>query len=313
MASSSRESDSEGGSSSQPLGQRIASGLVRSLTGTDGSVPPAEQSNLLQRQNTAEQNRTRVRENQRAVASQMMMASVGCVCFVGILLAAYCITSFVMYFWGWYTFAHSTKEECDVPLKWWLLVVLVLPCISCQTSTNEERNQIAVSLLRMMITPIALIVGVYLYHHSTTCKETNPTLYHFTKMYLIWYATSWLIGIAILGGMVSVVLTLHRMGLLAQGPGPHMAARSGLIDDIETVVFRPSDFCESGSDGKEPPECAICMVAYEDGESIKKTPCGHFFHEECLGKWLENAKSCPLCRKDLQGAIDHEGTNAEAE
>lgn len=30
-----------------------------------------------------------------------------------------------------------------------------------------------------------------------------------------------------------------------------------------------------------------------------KTPCNHYFHEECLMKWFETKPECPTCRKSL--------------
>lgn len=30
-----------------------------------------------------------------------------------------------------------------------------------------------------------------------------------------------------------------------------------------------------------------------------KTPCNHYFHEECLVKWFETKPECPTCRKSL--------------
>jgi Ring finger domain len=30
-----------------------------------------------------------------------------------------------------------------------------------------------------------------------------------------------------------------------------------------------------------------------------RTPCNHYFHEECLVKWFETKPECPTCRKAL--------------
>ena len=47
-----------------------------------------------------------------------------------------------------------------------------------------------------------------------------------------------------------------------------------------------------------------CIICYEKMKyNIIKTPCNHYFHEECLFKWLEintvNNKNCPVCRVNL--------------
>lgn len=48
----------------------------------------------------------------------------------------------------------------------------------------------------------------------------------------------------------------------------------------------------------EEQSCAICLEAYEQGELLTALPCGHFFHIECLARWLQRASQCPLCRAE---------------
>jgi hypothetical protein len=44
--------------------------------------------------------------------------------------------------------------------------------------------------------------------------------------------------------------------------------------------------------------CSICMRAIEQEEAMT-TPCGHSFHAECLGRWMQQEMICPLCRDVL--------------
>ena len=44
-------------------------------------------------------------------------------------------------------------------------------------------------------------------------------------------------------------------------------------------------------------ECSICLNSIET--NITKTKCGHFFHKDCLEKWLETGNTCPECRTVL--------------
>lgn len=53
----------------------------------------------------------------------------------------------------------------------------------------------------------------------------------------------------------------------------------------------------------DPPEadetCPICLEALTN--DIVKTPCQHFFHRECITKWLavDNISTCPDCRAQI--------------
>ena len=48
-------------------------------------------------------------------------------------------------------------------------------------------------------------------------------------------------------------------------------------------------------------QCAICIVDFVVNENARELNCGgrHRFHEICLFTWLENKRTCPLCREPL--------------
>ncbi|KAI5062362.1 hypothetical protein GOP47_0022901 [Adiantum capillus-veneris] len=44
--------------------------------------------------------------------------------------------------------------------------------------------------------------------------------------------------------------------------------------------------------------CCICLGKYKDGVDLKELQCTHFFHVECVEKWLKINASCPLCKHE---------------
>lgn len=45
--------------------------------------------------------------------------------------------------------------------------------------------------------------------------------------------------------------------------------------------------------------CAICLSKYEQNEMIRTIPeCKHYFHADCIDRWLWKNASCPLCRNN---------------
>lgn len=52
----------------------------------------------------------------------------------------------------------------------------------------------------------------------------------------------------------------------------------------------------------------MCLKEHELGETVKKLPCKHTFHSECILPWLSKTNSCPLCRFEF--ATDDEDYEA---
>lgn len=45
--------------------------------------------------------------------------------------------------------------------------------------------------------------------------------------------------------------------------------------------------------------CLVCQCAYEDGDTLKKLPCGHLYHVDCIDPWLGMKNTCPVCKKSV--------------
>ena len=50
-------------------------------------------------------------------------------------------------------------------------------------------------------------------------------------------------------------------------------------------------------------ECVLCIEAYRTNATLRRLPCGHCFHKDCIDKWLIHSmvhmtRACPLCKAD---------------
>ncbi|KAM7373353.1 hypothetical protein PAMP_008212 [Pampus punctatissimus] len=92
------------------------------------------------------------------------------------------------------------------------------------------------------------------------------------------------------GGLDAVITEL--LGQLENtGPPP---AEKEMISSLPTVcISQEQTDCRLA--------CTVCREEYLSGESVRKLPCLHYFHSECIVPWLELHDTCPVCRKSLDG------------
>lgn len=45
--------------------------------------------------------------------------------------------------------------------------------------------------------------------------------------------------------------------------------------------------------------CCICLSKYANNDELRELPCSHFFHKECVDKWLKINALCPLCKGEV--------------
>mmetsp|Transcript_47648 Transcript_47648/g.102020 ORF Transcript_47648/g.102020 Transcript_47648/m.102020 type:complete len:336 (-) Transcript_47648:9-1016(-) len=315
---------------SGPVGNRQAlvrgvSSILLGVPTQDNQAPPQSAnappgSEPLRRQGSSQMNRTRVEENRRIVARdllQEMLPLFGCtaVLIPSLGFFAIFVLSVAMYALGWVVLFNFYSADCDQPLSIWLMASLLLPVAQGHLCATQDSHPV-LKKLQAISTPLATLPGIFMVWKSETCHETNAELYEFCKLYVTYqifiltvmvflhYCLHW--------GFVALVLWLHGLGIGDVGPGPHSAARPGLIDELETIQL--SDLAVDGEQSDdEALECPICQETYDDSHTIKRTPCGHAFHESCLGSWLEKyGKTCPLCRNNLDQALHPEGEGSDS-
>ena len=48
-------------------------------------------------------------------------------------------------------------------------------------------------------------------------------------------------------------------------------------------------------------KCMVCLVDYEAADELRTMPCMHFFHRECIDKWLlKRGSTCPICKFNVR-------------
>ena len=65
--------------------------------------------------------------------------------------------------------------------------------------------------------------------------------------------------------------------------------KSSLVKEVKETIEVKID--------KQYEECSICLDKNE--KKWIKSHCNHLYHHECLEKWIQINKSCPICREQL--------------
>eukprot|EP00435_Cladocopium_sp_Y103_P011311 s1378_g2.t4 len=127
----------------------------------------------------------------------------------------------------------------------------------------------------------------------SVCAKELPELYSFVQAYIVFMVVTWLIFL---------LLPVLPYLLASTGVNLPRCADSALVESMDSVIFDVELFCEDAdaSEGVLPIECCVCCERFGHEKTIKRTPCKHVFHQDCLSRWLSVTDSCPVCRKELR-------------
>lgn len=72
-----------------------------------------------------------------------------------------------------------------------------------------------------------------------------------------------------------------------------LADAKKLVDELPIVTYRTDDDAQRF----RMTTCVVCLCEHEDGEELRELGCGHYWHTECLTRWLAHRRTCPLCQR----------------
>jgi hypothetical protein len=99
--------------------------------------------------------------------------------------------------------------------------------------------------------------------------------------------------------------TRCRLELLATG---HDRLEADLVDQTltgkyESVLTQATDvlreFVAQPLEEGNVKDCSICYESLDEGERSQCPECHKQIHKDCIGRWLESHRTCPLCRSKV--------------
>lgn len=121
------------------------------------------------------------------------------------------------------------------------------------------------------------------YFDEHDCEPTNPEE-QYRQNALLELARSLMQGLDLMdSGVFDVSDWEQRL--------PPPAAKTA-VQTLTVVVISP----EQADKGLK---CPVCLLEFEEQETVREMPCKHLFHSGCILPWLGKTNSCPLCRLEL--------------
>ncbi|ALC47114.1 CG11982 [Drosophila busckii] len=100
---------------------------------------------------------------------------------------------------------------------------------------------------------------------------------------------------------LDTIVTQMLNQMETSGPPPLSTQR---INEIPNVKI-------SAEEVERKMQCSVCWDDFKLDESVRKLPCSHLYHENCIVPWLNLHSTCPICRKSLANDDDTEGTDED--
>lgn len=72
----------------------------------------------------------------------------------------------------------------------------------------------------------------------------------------------------------------------------------GVINSLPRFRYAV-DKSEMSTRPGEDTKCLVCQCDFVIGEELRRLPCDHTFHTECVDGWLEDNEECPTCRHSI--------------
>ncbi|KAI3792713.1 hypothetical protein L2E82_06601 [Cichorium intybus] len=170
------------------------------------------------------------------------------------------------------------------------------------------------------------VVGnVWIFGGHSSSSEA-PNLYRLCIVFLtfscIGYAMPFILCTTICCCLPCIISVLGFREDLAQNRG----ATTESINSMPTYKFKKNNKQETNSEGGilaagtekeraisgEDAVCCICLAKYANDDELRELPCSHFFHVECVDKWLKINATCPLCKTEVGETILSSLTEATA-
>lgn len=215
-------------------------------------------------------------------------------------------------------------RSCDSPLRTFLIIYASLlttnigVCIyqyrhptsdsdSITTMTGVGRFVKQLSETCDLVTILSYILGNVWVSSAKTCSATAPALYYTALAWVIWGYVLILLPILVLSCIILCLpcfIIFFNVFHLGNPASSRQGASSQQIDHLPVLKYQPANQDKATTTDQivideEDARCSICLGEYQSNDPLRRLPCQHHFHKDCVDQWLGISATCPLCVRSI--------------
>lgn len=97
----------------------------------------------------------------------------------------------------------------------------------------------------------------------------------------------------------SLLSSLHRFVRVMEDNCSNRGATQEMIEH-NTFPHKYKRLRRASETDEDSEKCTICLSQFEIDNDVRRLPCMHLFHKDCVDQWLVTNKHCPICRVDIE-------------
>lgn len=192
---------------------------------------------------------------------------------------------FLLFFPGFMAFKMSQFFHMD----FWLLILVS----SCLLTSLQVTGTLLIYCLFMVEVWRGVALSSFdevVYYVNAVCRALEFAVALCVVAYgaweSLWGEWSWI------GASVIIIHSYCNVWLRAQAGWKSFLLRQEAARKINSLPRASAEQLQEHSD--------VCAICFQDMTSAVITYCGHFFHGNCLKKWLYVQESCPMCHTPIK-------------
>ncbi|CAK8698112.1 E3 ubiquitin-protein ligase AMFR-like [Clavelina lepadiformis] len=193
-----------------------------------------------------------------------------------ILLAISCVTS---------TFPFSAASSINQDIH--SITFMLAECVILSIKTTHVILRYSIHLYDVQHAELWERKATYVYHTDLIMELLSLFVNFLHHLHMLFSGNIWL-------SMASLVICMQLRYIFSE-------IRKRLLKhkNYRRVVANMEAQFPAATQEEINTHADRCAICWDQMESARKLPCGHFFHAACLRSWLEQDTTCPTCRKQL--------------